>query len=267
MSIFLYLDFETRSPLDIKRVGLDVYARNCEALMCAWAVNDGDVRLWLSPIVGGHWMPEDLETYLRRPEIIKVSWNSAFERAVLKYALGIDIPVEQWLDPSALSRYAAGPSKLADASEVFGLGSDAKDKDGLRLIRMFCTPGKRGHKTPSEAPEDWKKFQEYCKQDVVAERALLKRLLPAFALPERERKILELDQKINERGIPVDLQFVRNAKALAEAEYARLVGELQELTGLANPNSGKQLLAWLRERGYPYSSLGKKWVDAAKETQ
>ena len=139
-----------------------------------------------------------------------------------------------------------------------------KDRDGARLIRVFCTPGKRGHKTPSEAPEDWKRFQEYCKQDVVAERALFKKLLPAYELPERERKLLALDQKINERGIPVDLQFVRNAKALAERERERLVHELTELTGLENPNSPKQLLAWLRGCGYPYASLGKKWVDRAR---
>ena len=266
--IFLYLDFETRSPVDLKTAGLENYARNCEVLMCAWAVNDSDVRLWLAGDTRGYrqedcLMPEDLDMYLRRPEIIKVAWNAAFERAVLKYALGIDVPVSQWLDPSAMSRYAGGPSHLAQASEVFGLCGEGKDKEGARLIRVFCTPGKRGHKTPSEAPEDWQRFQEYCKQDVVAERALFKKLLPAYELPERERKLLALDQKINERGIPVDLQFVRNAKALAERERERLVHELTEITGLENPNSPKQLLAWLRGCGYPYASLGKKWVDRA----
>lgn len=262
--IFLYLDCETRSPVDIKKAGLENYARACEVLMLAWAVNDSDVRLWLPvPREREETVPYDLTMYLRRPEVIKVAWNAAFERAVLKYALGIDIPVEQWLDPSTMSRYAGAPGSLAGASEAFRLNGEAKDKEGVRLIRMFCTPGKRGHKTPAEAPEDWQKFQEYCRQDVVAERALLKRLLPAFSLPERERKILALDQKINERGIPVDLQFVRNAKALAERERARLVSELRELTRLDNPNSGKQLLAWLRERGYPYASLGKKWVELA----
>ena len=73
---------------------------------------------------------------------------------------------------------------------------------------------------------------------------------------EQEQRVYALDQKINARGLPVSLPFVSAAKARANEEKARLTEELKVLTGLANPNSPKQLLGWLRSQGYPYQSIG-----------
>lgn len=96
------------------------------------------------------------------------------------------------------------------------------------------------------------------------ERAILNRL-QAFQLPDRERRLWELDQKINERGIPVDVTFARNAKALADTERDRLMKELREITGLENPNSVQQMLGWLKTKGYPFESLGAKRVMEAMQ--
>jgi DNA polymerase len=260
--ICLHLDFETRSLYDIREVGLDVYARNATVLMLAWALNDSPPALW-QPHLGP--MPDQLDLLLRRPEIVKVAWNSAFERAVSLHRLHIDIRLGSWLDPSCMARYAGLPSALADVGEALGLPQDqAKDKDGKRLIQKFCKPKKDGtYKDWNSDPEDWARFCDYCRQDVVAERNILRKLERGFMLPPRERKIWLLDQQINERGIPVDMQFVHNAKKIADTERSRLMDELGTLTGCENPNSRVQILRYLKENGYPFESLGAKMVREA----
>lgn len=263
-TLYLYIDVETRSKLDARKAGVEMHLRNAEVLILAYVLGDGVVRAWL-PLTEA--MPDDLEMYLRRPEITKVAWNAAFERLALTYALGITIPVSQWVDPAVMARYASLPSGLADVCRILGLEGEGKNKEGKRLIQTFCFPGKRGHKTPEQEPEKFHKFVEYCKQDVVAERAVMRKLSSAFALPEQENRILALDQKINDRGIPVDLQFVKNGIAIVDRERERILSEMKQITGLENPNSNTQLLKWLRAQGYPFTSLGKEFVKRALVTK
>jgi DNA polymerase len=259
----LHLDFETRSRLDIKKVGLDRYAKSAEVLMLAWAVDDGEPELWLYDDPLPARLDDLLYSGAYSPPVLKVAWNCAFERAILRHCLGMESPIGEWLDPSTLARYATLPPHLKGACEFLGLGDKAKH-DGSRLIRKFCFPNRKGAFTqPQDAPGDWETFKEYCRQDVIAEREVLHQLQRGFSLPPFERKIWEIDSAINERGIPVDMQFVTEAKKLVDAEKARLLAELTQITGLANPNSGAQLLPWLQARGYPYSSLLKKRVDLA----
>jgi len=243
----LYIDFETRSRLNIRTVGLDRYARNAEVLVCAWAVDDGPLELGLPPM-------------LADPNVVKIAHNCAFERAILKYALNTNSPASEWDDTAVRARYVGLPSSLGEISEVLDLGAEGK-ADGKRLIAKFSVPKRDGtFRDATTDPEDWQKFVDYCKQDVAAMRVLDHRLPP---LPPRERAIWLLDQKINERGIPVDMLFVENAIAIAERERERITRELREATGLENPNSQKQMLDWARKNGYAYGSLGKKFVEAA----
>lgn len=262
MSILhLHLDFETSSPVDIKKEGLDRYARAATPLMLAWAVNDQPPQLWL-PHEGG--MRHDLQIMLAAEGVVKIAWNATFERAIFLHALKMDIPVNQWIDPSLMARHASITGSLALASEVLRLSEDqAKMADeGKRLIRKFSLEGKRGHKKPHEDPEDFAKFGEYCKRDVIAERVIF-RLLKKFELSPFETRMWQLDQKINEVGMPVDLTYVTNAKQMAESEREEMLDVMKRLTGLDNPNSNKQLLGWLKENGYPYGSLGKDWINKA----
>lgn len=251
----LHIDFETWSHLDIRKVGTDVYARNCEPLMMAWAEGDEAPKLWLR----GEKFPVHLFSQTR-----KAAYNAAFERAILRHCFQIDTPAAEWVDVPNLVRYATMPAKLKGASEYLQLGDLAKH-DGSRLINKFCKPHKGRFIQPEEAPDDWETFKEYCKQDVVAEREILHRLQRTFSLGAFEQRVATLDMEINERGIPVDVQFVSHARDLVAAEKHKLKDELRELTGLSNPNSGQQMLGWLRERGYPYNSLLKKRVDKAMQ--
>jgi DNA polymerase bacteriophage-type len=264
--IHLHLDFETRSLLDIKRVGLDRYARNAAALMLAWAVNDQPPQLWL-PEKDPRWIPAELLVLLQNPAVVKLAQNSAFERAIFLHALGIDIPVEQWFDPSVLARYAGLPGKLALVSQFLKLGDKGKDKEGSRLINKFSKPyGKdKKFRDPSDPKHaaDWEKFKDYCKQDVVAEREVFHRLSSFFMPPDSERKLWVLDAKINERGMPVRMDYVAECqKAVDDVTHVSL-GVMRVATGLENPNSGQQLLPWLKDRGYPFSSLTKDRVAKA----
>jgi DNA polymerase bacteriophage-type len=259
----LHLDFETRSTVDIKSAGLDNYARHAEILMLAWAIDDGEVNLWVP--VESEPRPTTLMVALVRSDVVKVAWNAAFERAIFLKCLGLDIPAEQWLDPKMMARYASIASSLDQAGQIMGLSEDeAKLKDGRRLIQKFCKLHRGVFKQPKDHPEDWEKFKEYCRRDVVAERLLLHKLQP-FALPPSEQKVWLLDSKINETGLPVDVEFVMDNKFAVAQEKADLLEEMKKLTGLDNPNSPAQLLPWLKSNGYPYSSLTKKHVALALE--
>lgn len=254
----LHLDFETRCPLDIKKVGLDNYARHASVLMLAWAIDDAPPQLWL-PEHGA--FPAPLQQALASHQLC--AWNAAFERAIFASVLGQNYPLDRWLDPSVIARYAGLPSRLKEVSAVLGLGSEAKH-DGARLIRKFSCPQKNGtFRTALTDPDDWQLFMAYCLQDVVAERAVLKKLLPHFALPEREQKLWELDQRINSAGIPVDVRFTSIAHARVQQERKQLLTQLAQLTAVDNPNSRDQMLRWLKGQGYGFDSLSAKRVTEA----
>lgn len=271
MKTVLYIDFETRSEADLEEVGLYNYVTHpsTRILMLAWAVNNSAPELWephLSP------MPAKLVELLQKDDVVIVAFNSTFERYILAYVLGLDIPVERFQDPQASARYLSLPAHLSDVGMVLGLPEELrKDSRGKELIRQFSIPHARKKKEGgglyfndwNTHPSEWKLFGEYCKQDVVAEREIAKRehMLNVFPLPERERNIWLFDQKVNDRGIPVDLVFVNNALTLADRNKNELLEEANQMTGLENANSQAQLLPWVQERGYPLTNLRKQNIE------
>lgn len=270
----LHLDYETRSCCDLEVRGLDNYVHDpsTQVLLAAYAFGDRAVKLWQPHLAP---MPEDLRDALESPFVTAYAWNVAFEREISKHVLGIDKPTCEWRDPMCSARYLSLPGSLDAAGEILGLTEDAaKLKVGKRLIKLFCEPEDIGGETTlfgiSEPtfrdwrtdPKDWTLFGDYCKQDVVAERATLKKL-EKFPLPESEWETWQLDQDINLRGWPIGMDVVRGAQGIVLKELERLGKRLLELTKLDNPNSGPQLLPWLRERGYGFGSLDKTMVARA----
>lgn len=261
--IVLHVDFESASRTNLKVRGLDNYLKDpsTHILMLAWCINDALPQMWF-PHEGS--LPEHLELMFRRPEVQKAGFNGTqFERGLLREKLGIDTPVSAWDDVMVNARYASIAGNLEFVGKVLGLEEDKAKLAGKKLIKLFCEPNKKGEfNTHLTHPSEWMEFVEYCKRDVVAEREI-GRKLRAFQLPPTEKKVFALDQAINERGLPIDMDFVRKASAIVEEERAVLTKEFVELTGLENPNSVKQLLAWLKGHDYPYGSLGAKWVKKA----
>lgn len=273
----LRIDFETRSQVQLNgkdSVGVWNYAvhPSTEVLMLAYRIDKESVQLW-EPRLGP--MPMDLRAALLNPEYRIYAFNTAFERYILWHKLGIIIPVSRFEDPQVAARYLSMPGDLDDVSTILDLPQHlAKDKRGDDLIDLFCEPKKRKKKKgePEEwyfndwnsHPAEWEQFKEYCKQDVVAEEEVTRReeILRALPLPPFERQLWEFDQKVNDRGMPVDIEFVRKMYALALRSKAEAKESFEKLTGVTNANSPEQVKKWAKPQGYPFGTLRKETVDS-----
>ena len=274
----IYLDFETRSEVELrgsKSVGTWNYCHHpsTEILMLGWAIDDGPVSVW-EPRLGS--MPSELLSRIVSPKEKMVAFHSSFERYLLSGKLNIMVPIERFVDPQAYARYLSLPGDLDEVGQILGLPQDlAKDKRGKHLINIFTRPTKRRKKRGEATefyfrdwhtdPDEWMEFVEYCRQDVVAEREILRRekILQVYPLPPLEQKIWCFDQLVNDRGIPVDPAFVTSALKLASKEKEDTIEANNETTGVENSNSNSQMLPWFQERGYPFDSLEKELVAEA----
>lgn len=284
MSDYLHIDFETRSEIELggtKSVGVHNYSlhSSTQILMMAWAFGDEEVELW-EPRKDE--LPQKLLTGLNNPKQLLAAYNSQFERNIFNHCwprwfpqYKLSMPIERFQDPQASARYLSLPGYLDEVGTILGLPYELqKDKRGEELLDLFAKPSltrkKKGEErkiffaTPESNPEAWRAFGEYCKKDVVAEREVMRRLqmLKVFPLPERERKVWIFDQRVNDRGIAVDLNFVAKAYELATREKKEKIAENNVLTGLANSNSNDQMLGWVTSQGYKTGSLRKEAVQA-----
>ena len=162
------------------------------------------------------------------------------------------------------------PLKLKNAALALNT-EDKKDAAGDRLIKYFSVPckptksnGGRTRNFPEHDLEGWQKFKEYCLQDVRTERAIGK-MLEKFPLSDREWEFYHLDQRINDRGVLIDTELVKQAIRCDAEQSEEMYKRACEITGLANPNSVAQLKAWLEGQGVNVPSLGKKDVSALLE--
>lgn len=259
----LSIDLETFSELDIKKVGGYKYAENCEILLFAYAFDDDAVRI--VDFTAGEKIPSEVFNALTDPNILKTAYNAQFERTVLsKYFF------EDWLDPSQwfctmVQGFILGlPGGLDKLGKVLNLSEDKqKLATGKRLIQYFCKPckptksnGGRTRNLPAHDMERWNLFKEYCIRDVESERAIRKKIEFAFPI-ERERKLWRLDQTINDRGVLIDRSLAYNAVLLDEYIKEEAIKQIQTLTGIENPKSNPQILAWMKEQGYELKSFDK----------
>ena len=265
-------DFETFSWVNLKSRGVDAYARHhsTEVLMLAWAVDDGPVRQWV-PLEDGPELPQEFVDYLMDPDAVLFAWNKPFEWNIWKHVMGWDIPHDRWRDPMVLASSLSLPMKLEKANAVLRIPDDKrKMTSGSVLLNTFTKRRKPSkHKPwrrnmPWHEPERWEEFKLYNRIDVEAERASYKRMRK-YDLPAHEWELWNLDQDINDKGIPVDLRMVDGAAEIYEGVKGHYIDQMRELTGLANPNSDQQILGWLQERGYPFNDVTKAHVQRAMD--
>lgn len=274
MKKYAFCDFETKSKADLRKVGVDNYARHpsTRVLMLALAVNNGNAGLWephKRPSI-----PPTLQALIDDPDVIFVAHNAAFERAIFKHVLGADIPPHRWICTMAMAYSLALPGALdqltRDALKL--KGEYQKIAAGKKYIQTFCKPRPKNHvtaKNPHEFnnwdthPQEWDEFCGYCLQDVVAERKVFLLLRKFFPNLDETFALWAYDQEINDAGYPLDLDLISGAIALAKEAKKRFTAQMIELTGLANPNSTQQALAWLQARGYPFASIKKDRVKVA----
>jgi len=262
----LYVDIETFSSADLPSVGVYKYstADDFDILLLGYAIDDNPVEvvdLTVDPF------PPDIKAALCDDSIIKVAHNSAFERTCFSAYFGQQLSPVSWEDTMIMASWCGLPLSLDAVGQALGLSEDqAKMKEGKPLLRKFCQPRKPTKSNPKtrlgrmDAPEDWEVFIEYNRRDVEVERTIYKRLLK-WRPDTSEYKLWVLDQKINDRGMRVDLQLAQNAIAIGEDYRERLLTRAQEISGLTNPNSTEQIKTWLREQeGVTITSLNKKVV-------
>lgn len=258
----LHLDYETFCELDLRVVGLDVYSAHpsCRVLMCAYRLDKGELQQWF-PHLGP--MPKDLRRALKDPRCLKWAFNAQFERVITKRVLKIKTRIKGWRCSMALAYMHCFAGQLEQVGAQMGLPQDKqKLSTGKKLIKIFGMPNKVTKNQPHEIrdwntdPELWEEFCEYNRQDVVAEEAIIKRLNPRkYPIPDFEWDLYELDQLINDRGIPIDMQFVENVIWMSAKRKRQLLARMSKLTGCENPNSTTQLLPWLKKNGYPATDL------------
>lgn len=265
----LSLDYETYCDLDLRKVGLDVYSQHpsCEVLMCAYRFDDEEQQFWDAT---EEPMPARLRAALLDPHVEKWAFNAQFERVITRRVLKLKTPTRGWRCTMVLGFMLSFSGNLDEMGRQINIPADkAKIADGKRLMRMFSMPQRvtknqpHARLTKKERPEDWQRYCDYCRGDEIAERYIRSKFIPYARSHRRydwEWHLYEIDQRINDRGIPMDAQFSRNALAMAKRRQDEIVSEMRKLTGLANPNSPAQLLGWLRERGYWFNDLGKDTV-------
>lgn len=261
----LHLDIETYCDLDLKVVGVYRYVQHpsFRILMCAWAIDDDPVQI------------EDNEAdvlltlgdMICDPAVEKVAHNAAFERVCFSAKLGLPVGTyldpEQWLDTAALAAEAGYSRKLEDLGKALG---EEKDSAGTRLINLFSKPYRGKRRMPAEKPEEWERFKAYCVQDVVAMRSALKRLGGGWPT-NRERLIYMTDQRINDHGMEVDLSLAERAHRAALANAVLHEAEFRRITGVDNPNSHPQVMAWAEREGLALPNLQAETVAALLETR
>ena len=252
----LSIDLETYSDVDIKKAGAHAYVQRPDFQIllnsyCFWGEMDEPQVLDFSH---GNVLPQGFIDALFDPNIIKHAYNATFEYLCFCRALGVELPRDQWRDTMLHSLYCGYPASLDAAGKAIGLSEDKqKLATGKALIRYFCNPckptranGGRTRNLPQHDPERWAMFKEYNRQDVVTEMEIERRLSD-IPVPDEVQRQWVTDLTINCRGVAVDMPLVDGALDIAARTTERLTDEAVKLTGLDNPNSGKQLTAWLSE--------------------
>lgn len=265
----LSIDLETYSDVDLPKCGVYKYAESpqFEILLFAYSVDGGEVQV--VDLASGEKIPSEILSALSDNDVTKWAFNANFERVCLSKYLGLlqgeYLSPDSWKCTMTWAAYLGLPLSLEGAGAVLGL-EQQKLKEGKDLIKYFCVPclptkanGGRTRNLPTHAPEKWRLFKSYNKRDVEVEMAIQSRL-SKFPVPEFVWKEYHLDQRINDRGIGLDMGLVRNAIAFDERSRKTLTTTMQDLTNLENPNSVTQMKQWLSENGLETDTLGKKAV-------
>ena len=261
----LSIDIESYSDVDLSKCGVYKYASSpaFEVLLFGYAVDGGDVCV--VDLACGEQIPEEVISALSDTSVPKWAFNAMFERVCLSNFLGEWLEPEGWHCTMVWAATLGLPLSLETAGAALGLEKQ-KLTEGKDLIRYFCVPckptkanGGRPRNRPEHDPVKWERFKAYNLRDVETEMQIQKRL-SNFPVPDAIWKEYHLDQEINDRGIGVDMELVRQAIAIDARSRERLTIAMRELTELENPNSVQQMKQWLADHGLETDTLGKKAV-------
>lgn len=258
-------DFETDSSDDLRLIGAAAYAEGPTTGVLCFVFHASDehgVRKWRP---GNPANEAKLRELAADPETIFVAHNAAFEQAIWREimvkAFGFPpIPVERWEDTMATCAWKALPLKLEKAALALKLPLD-KDMEGNRLTLGMSRINKKTGMYPERTAEKAVRIADYCAQDVAVEGALRKRIGLLSDQSPQERGIWLLDQKINQRGVRIDLDFVRQAQRVVDRATVPLLAEFRDLTGGINPGQRDKVIAWAGGNGVELDNLQKGYLE------
>ncbi|WMJ87761.1 DNA polymerase [Anaerocolumna sp. MB42-C2] len=280
---YMSCDIETYSDVTLKKCGVYKYteSRNFEILLFSYSINGGEVIV--IDLVNGEKIPLEVISALSDKTVTKWAFNATFERICLSAWLRRNYPehfssyssnndtVGNYLDSYSWrcsmiwSAYLGLPLSLEGVGFVLGL-QEQKMKEGNDLIRYFCVPckptktnGGRTRNLPKHDMTKWNTFRSYNKRDVEVEMSVQNKLAK-YPVPDFIWDEYHLDQRINDRGIAIDMNVVEHAISMHERSKNQLSKEMKKLTNLDNPNSIFQMKQWLTDNGLETDTLGKKAV-------
>lgn len=252
METLMFIDFETYSSVNLRDCGAYPYMASPDfsPLIMTYRYGvDGQTKI----AQGEAEIKRALRGLNEREHVTFVAHNANFERQVLSrifdYAPGTFIPPERFIDTMAMGRSLGFPGSLADLSRA--LQVEEKDSAGTALIQLFCVPSKKTGRaaTPEERPEEWAAFCRYAIQDVDTMVEVYTALTARYGgFPKGEREVWNADQRINDRGILVDAELAVRCMDIAAVVKDLHLRHMGVISGLANPNSTAQVLAWVNLR-------------------
>lgn len=274
------VDIETYSSIDLTKSGVYRYveAPDFDILLIGFSVDGGPVEVIDCTDRHNNYEEErkmvQFKKHLYDPECIKQAFNANFERTCLAKWLGKEMPPREWRCTMIKCLTMGLPGNLAGAGMALGLPEEQlKDPQGKALIQYFSKPckptrvnGQRTRNLPEHAPDKWKLYIEYNRQDVVTEMAI-DSMLSIYKTTETEQELWNLDQEMNDQGVRIDVDMVDKIVNYDAVRKEELQREAQEITGLNNPNSLAQLKKWLDDQGMPMTSVTKDTIAAALSLQ
>lgn len=253
------LDIETYSSVDLSKSGVYKYAesKDFDIILFAYSVDYGEIKV--IDLTKGEEIPQDIKLAFKDIHVKKWAFNANFERVCLSKYLREDLSPVGWRCSMVLSAYVGLPLSLEAVGSVLNLPYQ-KLKEGKSLIKYFCCPNKENKRNlPTDDKLKWEIFKEYNKRDVLVEMEIQKGL-KKYNLPDSEWENYYLDQIINDRGIMIDKDFVREA-LICDEKYKKNVKEkLKNLTQIENPHSIVEMKNYLKKQNLSLLSLDKKYL-------
>lgn len=265
----LSIDIETYSDQPLTKTSVYRYVESpvFEILLFSYSVDGRPVRL--VDLACGEEIPAEVIAALTDEVVTKWAFNANFERICLSRYLGM--PTGKYLSPaswrcSMIWAATMGlPLSLEGVGSVLGLEKQ-KLTEGKELIKYFCQPcaptktnGQRTRNLPAHAPDKWIAFKKYNIRDVETEMSIQARLAK-YPVSDSVWNEYHIDQEINDRGVALDMELVRQAIQMDGRSRSELTQAMKDLTSLENPNSVQQMKQWLSINGVETDTLGKKAV-------
>ena len=225
----LFLDFETKSACDLKKHGVYNYAQDLstEVLCMSYAFNGGDVQTWTPD----QPFPDAVRNYTGQIR----AHNSTFERLIFWYVLDINFKLEQFYCTATQARANCLPGSLEDIGRALS-AKMKKDHRGKQLIRQCCLPPYNTELIPE--------LIKYCEQDV---RAMREVSLALRQLSDEELRDYQINERINDKGLLVDVPLCYAAINYASVELDDIQSLVKDITGISSARSPK-LKLWVAER-------------------